>query len=105
MRFAYPARLRRTASDEIVVSFRDLPECLTSGTDEAEAFSEAADALEEAIAGRIDDRESIPDPSPRRARRNRGQGGAFPRLAEQRRHPCRPCRPARCRRGERAPVA
>ncbi len=67
MRFAYPARLRRTRSDEIVVSFRDLPECLTSGSDEAEALSEAADALEEAIAGRIDDRESIPDPSPRRA--------------------------------------
>ena len=67
MRFTYPARLRRTGADEIVVSFRDLPECLTSGADEAEALAEAADALEEAIAGRIDDRESIPRPSPRRA--------------------------------------
>ena len=63
MRFTYPARLQRTGVDEIVVSFRDLPECLTSGADEAEALSEAADALEEAIAGRIDDRESIPYPS------------------------------------------
>ena len=63
MRFAYPARLRRTGVDEIVVSFRDLPECLTSGADEAETLAEAADALEEAIAGRIDDRESIPYPS------------------------------------------
>ena len=30
MRFVYPARLRRTGPDEVVVSFRDLPECLTS---------------------------------------------------------------------------
>ena len=67
MRFTYPARLQRFGADETVVSFRDLPECLTSGADEAEALTEAADALEEAIAGRIDDRESIPRPSPRRA--------------------------------------
>ena len=60
MRFTCPARLQRTGVDEIVVSFRDLPECLTSGADEAEALAEASDALEEAIAGRIDDRESIP---------------------------------------------
>ncbi|MDE0690643.1 MAG: type II toxin-antitoxin system HicB family antitoxin [Gammaproteobacteria bacterium] len=66
MRFTYPARLQRTGTNEIVVSFRDLPECLTSGTDEADALAEATDALEEAIAGRIDDRESIPCPSPRR---------------------------------------
>lgn len=64
MRFTYPARLERTGVDGIVVSFRDLPECLTSGADQAEALAEAADALEEAIAGRIDDRESIPHPSP-----------------------------------------
>ena len=63
MRFVYPAVLRRTGPDEIVVSFRDLPECLTSGTDEAEALAEAADALEEAVAGRIDDDEPIPLPS------------------------------------------
>ena len=63
MRFVYPAELRRTGPGEIVVSFRDLPECLTSGTDEAEALAEAADALEEAVAGRIDDDEPIPLPS------------------------------------------
>ena len=50
MRFLYPALLQRTGVDEIVVSFRDLPECLTSGVDEAEALAEAQDALEEAIA-------------------------------------------------------
>ncbi|MCY3701875.1 MAG: hypothetical protein OXG16_04220 [Rhodospirillales bacterium] len=67
MRFTYPARLQRTGVDEIVVSFRDLPECLTSGTDEAEALFEAADALEEAIAGRMNRTDVIPAPSPRRA--------------------------------------
>ena len=67
MRFIYPARLQRTGPDEIVVSFRDLPECLTSGANEVEALSEAADALEEAIAGRIVDGEAIPPPSARRS--------------------------------------
>ena len=66
MRFVYPARLRAAGPGEIVVSFRDLPECLTSGADTAEALAEAADALEEAIAGRIVDSEPIPRPSPRR---------------------------------------
>ena len=68
MRFTYPARLRPDpSSGDPIVSFRDLPECLTSGADEAEAIAEAADALEEAIAGRIDDAEPIPIPSARRS--------------------------------------
>ena len=67
MRFTYPARLRPDSTGEFTVSFRDLPECLTSGADEAEALAEAADALEEAIAGRIDDAEPIPVPSARRS--------------------------------------
>ena len=71
MRFIYAARLRRAGLDEIVVSFRDLPECLTSGRDEAEALTEAGDALEEAIAGRIVDEEPIPRPSARRAGEHR----------------------------------
>ena len=64
MRFVYPARLTRGGPDEVVVSFRDLPECLTSGKDKTEALIQAQDALEEAIAGRIDDVETIPVPSP-----------------------------------------
>ena len=63
MRFVYPAQLRRTGADEIVVSFRDLPECLTSGVDEVDALAEAGDALDEAVAGRLDDHEPIPLPS------------------------------------------
>ncbi len=46
--------------EEIVVSFRDFPMCLTSGTNEREAISAAVDALEEALAGRIDHAEEIP---------------------------------------------
>ena len=67
MQFHYPARLQPDRSGEIIVSFRDLPECLTSGTDEAEALKEARDALEEAIAGRLEDGEPIPVPSRQRA--------------------------------------
>ena len=67
MRFTYPARLRRYGDDEVVVSFRDLPECLTSGSDENEALLEARDALEEAVAGRIRRDEHLPSPSLREA--------------------------------------
>ena len=64
MQFRYPARLQPDPSGEITVSFRDFPECLTSGADESAALVEARDALEEAVAGRIDDDEPIPPPSP-----------------------------------------
>ena len=66
MRFTWPARLRPDSTGELIVSFRDLPECLTSGADKAEALAEAADALEEAIAGRIN-RGDILVPSARRS--------------------------------------
>ena len=64
MQFVYPAALTRTAPREFVASFRDLPECLTSGEDADAALGAAADALAEALAGRIDDNESIPEPTP-----------------------------------------
>ena len=67
MHFRYPARLQPDLSGEITVSFRDFPECLTSGADESAALVEARDALEEAVAGRIDDDKNIPAPSRRRA--------------------------------------
>ncbi|MYE80978.1 MAG: hypothetical protein F4X36_03870 [Gammaproteobacteria bacterium] len=41
MQFVYPAHFSLAAPDEVVVSFRDLPECLTSGADTREALSEA----------------------------------------------------------------
>ena len=63
MRFVYPAQLEKYGEDEVVVSFRDVPWCHTSGRDVAEALVEAADALEEAIAWCIDEGEPIPAPS------------------------------------------
>ena len=66
MQFVYPANLSRTALGEVVVNFRDLPECLTSGSDTSDALTAAADALAEALAGRIDDGDPIPPPSPTR---------------------------------------
>ncbi len=63
MQFIYPAHLEHYSEDEIVVSFRDLPECLTSGEDTAEALLEAEDALDAAIYGRLRQGEPIPAPS------------------------------------------
>ena len=63
MRFQYPAELWNAGPNEVVVSFRDIPGCHTSGKDEAEALEEAQDALEEAIAGRINRGEDILVPS------------------------------------------
>lgn len=51
MRLVYPAFLDQAAPDEVVVSFRDIPECLTSGENVDDALREAADALEEALLG------------------------------------------------------
>ena len=63
MKFAYPANLSQTAPNETAVSFRDLPACLTSRTNVQEALSAAADALEDALAERIDDGDPILQPS------------------------------------------
>ena len=65
MQFHNPARLQADRSGEFFVSFRDLPECLTSGADEAAALMEARDALEEAVADRILHYDGNRFPSPR----------------------------------------
>lgn len=63
--FTYPVTL---TPDEIdggfVVTFEDVPEAITQGETVAEALTEAADALEEAIAGRIRRGDLIPEASP-----------------------------------------
>jgi len=46
-----------------VVTFRDIPEAITQGEDIEEARTAAADALEEAMAGRIVHRLGVPEPS------------------------------------------
>lgn len=63
--FTYPVTL--TSDDEdggYVVTFEDVPEAVTQGEDLDDALAQAADALEEAVAGRIRLREEIPQPSP-----------------------------------------
>jgi len=68
--FVYPAILTPDAKEGgFVVTFVDLPEAITQGETEDEAWQEAADCLEEAIANRIVSGLSIPPPS----RSKRGQ--------------------------------
>jgi antitoxin HicB len=62
--FVYPAKLARGEKPGIlVVTFRDVPEAITQGKGEKDAVWQAADCLEEAIAGRIADGRDIPKPS------------------------------------------
>ena len=61
---AYPVTLTPdTTGGGFVVTFADIPEAITQGDTIAEALTEAADALEEAIAGRIRRGDPIPEPS------------------------------------------
>jgi len=66
--FRYPALFRHDkAEGGFVITFRNIPEAVTQAESLGDCFSEAADCLEEAIAGRIDDGLEIPEPSrPRR---------------------------------------
>lgn len=58
--FTYPCRFARAAEGGFVVTCRDVPEVVTQGDSLDEAMLEAADALDEALQGRIDDGEDIP---------------------------------------------
>jgi antitoxin HicB len=62
--FSYPVLLNPEPDGGFVVTFPDVPEAITQGDDVPDALAQAADALEEAIAGRIRRGESIPSPSP-----------------------------------------
>ncbi len=62
---AFPASLTPDETDGgFVVTFEDIPEAITQGETITEALAEAADALEEAIVGRIRRGDAIPEPSP-----------------------------------------
>ena len=50
------------------VTFPDLPEAITQGEDRLDTLEQAADCLEEAIAGRIRRGDEIPAPSTTKAR-------------------------------------
>lgn len=62
--FSYPVLLTADEADGgFVVSFPDLPEAITQGEGAADALAQAADALEEAVAGRLRRGDDIPAPS------------------------------------------
>lgn len=59
----YPARFEPDG-DGFVVTFRDIPEAITQGENEAEAVAMAADALLTAMDFYFEDRRAVPAPSP-----------------------------------------
>jgi antitoxin HicB len=62
--FTYAVKLAPDKHDGgYIVTCRDLPETITQGETVEDALAEAADALEEAIAARIDDDREIPMPT------------------------------------------
>lgn len=64
MKYTYPVILTEDPDDGgYVVACRDLPEVITQGDTVAEALTEAADALDEALCGRIHRGRDIPVPS------------------------------------------
>ena len=64
MKYTYPVILTEDPDNGgYVVTCRDLPEAITQGNAVAEALAEAADALDEALCGRINHGRDIPDPS------------------------------------------
>ena len=68
--YAYPARLETDDDGRFVVSFRDVPQALSDGTDRVEALAEAPEALVAALAGYVDDaRNPRPLPEPSRLRK------------------------------------
>ena len=65
--FIYPALLTLEEQDgRFVVTFPDVPEAITQGGDVSDALQQAADCLEEAIAGRIRRQACLPGASPER---------------------------------------
>ncbi len=60
----FPIVLEADDNGTMLATCPDLPEVTTFGDDADDALSHAADAIEEAIAGRIARREDVPLPSP-----------------------------------------
>lgn len=59
----YPACFTAAQEGGFVVTFRDIPEAITQGDDEAEALEMAEDALLSAMDFYFDDRRIVPMPS------------------------------------------
>lgn len=59
----FPVRLTPDDNGTLLVTCPDLPEVTSFGEDDADALIRAADAVETALQGRINDRLEIPRPS------------------------------------------
>jgi antitoxin HicB len=66
MDMRYPATFIRQRDGGYTVTFRDIPEIVTEGDDEAEALVNARHALDTVLAWYIRERRAIPQPSERR---------------------------------------
>ena len=60
---SYAVHIEPDDNGTLLVTCADFPELTTFGDDRDEALARALDALEEAIAARMDEREDIPAPS------------------------------------------
>lgn len=58
----YPISLMRDDNDTLLVTCPDLPEVTTFGADEADALLHGRDAVEEALAARMDEFSPVPRP-------------------------------------------
>lgn len=62
----YPAKIKPDGNG-FIVTFRDIPEAITSGASIDEARTMAADALRTAMDFYFEDRRAVPAPSPAEA--------------------------------------
>jgi antitoxin HicB len=60
---SYPVTFTHDENDTIIAEFPDVPEAMTVGSDEKNAFDWAQDALIVALTGYIEERRDIPPPS------------------------------------------
>ena len=63
MIYAYPCELRPDEDGGLFVTFPDVPEAITGGSDRSEALAMAEDALATALAGYVHEKWDIPSPS------------------------------------------
>ncbi len=61
--FIFPVKLETDGDGRFIATFPDLPFGVTDGTTQEEVLCEAADALDEVVAGLINAGEAIPVPS------------------------------------------
>ena len=76
-RYSYPINIHKECEGGYLVTFPDFEEAFTDGNTLAEAIAEAADCLEETLAGRIARREDVPAPSPAKGRPSAVPGAAL----------------------------